>query len=235
MSNIINDSSAFVILINDDNSMTITQKRRITQRSKLVDDLWFLAPPFYNNYSMADFTVSLEYVLPVSRRYRTEILELSGTYNEYLKYLLPIDTDLTSEAGDIDLLITFLKAEVDDLGRSVQRVRKVSGVKIHIVPISAWSDIIPDDALSALDQRIIKTDAQIRALADLGNLLSVTKVDNLIYDDKEEALQLSSNGVAIGDKVFVRDILDEGFPVVDLNPNSDNGGGNTADKEIVEF
>ena len=96
MSDTINNSSAYTILVNEDNTMTTTQKRRIVQRSKLVDDLWFLVPQMYNGYNMAVFTVLLEYVLPVSKRYQSDILVLSdSTYNGFLKYHLPVDTVIT--------------------------------------------------------------------------------------------------------------------------------------------
>ncbi len=125
------DSSTYVILINDDNTMTVTQKRRIVQRSKLVDDLWFLVAPEYNGYNLANFTVLLEYLSPVSHKYRTEILSLSeDTYNGYLKYTLPFDTTLTAEAGKVDIMISFISAELGDNGASVQRVRKISGSTI---------------------------------------------------------------------------------------------------------
>ena len=90
----------YVILVENDNSMQTTQKERIMQRSKLVDELWFLVPPDYKGYDMSTFTVLLEYVLPVSRKYCSEILVRSEDgYQGRLKYLLPIDTNLTSEAG----------------------------------------------------------------------------------------------------------------------------------------
>ena len=173
-------SAAYVILINDDNTMTTTQKRRVMHRSKLVDTLWFLAQPVYSGYDMSMFTVSIEYLLPVSKRYCNEILTLSkDMYNGHLKYELPLDTNLTCEPGDIELAITFLLADIDENGNPVQRVRKVSGTVITITPITAWSDIIPDSALTALDQRIIKTDAQIKALEEMNTTIYQTLEDGL--------------------------------------------------------
>lgn len=204
MDSILSNENAFVILVNNDNSMTITQKRRIMQRSKLVDTLWFLVNPIYNEKSMSNFSVLLEYVLPNSRKYCSEILELSAyTYNDYLKYTLPLDTDLTSEAGDIELQLTFACADIDSMGNPVQLVRKVSGTSIHITPISAWSDLIPDSALSAIDQRLIKADAQIRALEELGDLLDQTKADNISYNSQTNELQLLSGKDAIGNIVTI--------------------------------
>jgi hypothetical protein len=219
--------------------MTTTQKRRIVQRSKLVDDLWFLVNPMYNGHSMSDFTVVLEYLLPVSRKYKSEILSLSDSdYNGYLKYTLPFDTELTSEAGSIELMLSFILSKLDEEGKSVQRVRKVTGTTLIIVPITAWSDIIPDSALSALDQRIIKTDAQIRALSEISNALYVSKADDIMYDESSNELQLTAAGKEIGRKIVLAGAgqsLKDGIPVIDLdNMNKDDTVVEEEDN-IVEF
>ena len=220
----------YTILICDDNSLMTTKRERIMQRSKLVDNLQFLVCKFYNEEDMSDYTVQLEYVLPCSKRYCTEILELSNEmYKDHLRYLLPFDTKLTSEHGEIEIQLTFVKTELDINGKDIQRVRKTSTTKINIVPISAWSDIIPDSALSAIDERLIKLDAQMRGMDEYLNALDSNKVDNLVYNSKEDTLQLSANGVGVGNKVSVKDMLDDGIPVVDLDSNS--GNENESDNE----
>lgn len=211
----------YVIILNDDNTLYSSQKKRIMQRSKLVDDLWILVPQFYEGQDMSEYTVQMEYLLPCSKRYCTEILELSNEmYEDHLKYLLPFDTKLTSEAGQIQLQLTFVKTNLDENGKGSQKVRKTSTTTIEIISISAWSDIIPDSALSAIDERLIKLDASMRAMNEYMNVLDNNQVDNLVYDDKNETLQLSSKGKGIGDKVSVRNMLDEGTPVVDLDSDS---------------
>lgn len=233
------DTSAYVIIINDDNSMTVTKKRRIVQRSKLVDDLWFLVKPEYNGYNMADFTVLLEYVLPTSHKYRTEILTKNDEmYGEYLKYTLPVDTQVTAEAGDVELQMSFILSGLTDSGKSVQRVRKITGTTIAVTPISAWSDIIPDCALSALDQRIIKMDAQIKALNETSAVMIDSKADNITYDESTNAIQLKAGDRLIGDRVIISSVgLDEdGLPVVDFTNNTekpDDEDDNSND--VIEF
>ena len=211
----------YTILVNDDNTLLTTVKERIMQRSKLVDNLHFITSKMYKNVDMEVFTVLMEYILPVSKQYKTEILTLSnnnydGT-GKYLEYILPFDTDLTKEAGQIEVQLTFSHVDVDAEGHGVQRVRKTSTCTITIVPIAAWSDIVPDEALTALDQKIIEIDKRINLLNDRADGLETLKVDNLIYDDEAKTLQLSADGVAIGDKISVDDMLDEGTPVVDID------------------
>lgn len=230
----------YVILVNDDNNLTAPKKERIMQRSKLVDTLWFLVPPFYKEHDMSVCTVMLEYVLPVSRKYKTEILELSDErYEEYLKYTVPFDTDLTTEAGKIELQLTFVYADIDVNGNDVQHVRKTSTTFINIVPISAWSDIIPDSSLSALDQRLIKVDSQIKALNDYAEILGNSQVDNLKYDAEDETLQLMAGENGIGDKVSMKDIAQDGLPIVNLDSASDDDSNKDDDSscmnDVVEF
>lgn len=214
---------AYIILVNDDNTLYASHKERIMQRSTMFDKLCFLAAPEYKGYDMSECTVSLEYVLPVSKEYKNEILELSEEkHEEYLKYTLPFDTALTSEAGKIELQLTFVYADLLPDGTPVQRVRKTSTATVDIVPISAWSDLIPDSALNALDQRIIKTDAQIKILLDAQNELNEDKADNIEYDAVENSLQLLSGEKKIGDKVKLASggVSGDGVPIVDLEEDA---------------
>ena len=200
----------YTILINDDNTLTTSVRERIMQRSKLVDSLHFLCPQTYKELDMADFTVTLEYILPVSREYKTEELVKSDElYKEMLEYKLSFDTDLTKEAGEIEVKLTFSKVDLDEDGNNIQYVRKISSTTITIVPIEAWCDIIPDKALDAIDQRIIKTDAQIKALLEANEITRIEKADNLVLDSDTKELYLTAEGEQIGDKVKLSDLGDE--------------------------
>lgn len=217
----------YTILVNDDNTLYGSCKRKIMQREKLVNKLCFLVAPYYNGYDMSKFTVTMRYLMPISREFKTETLVLSEErYEECLKYVLPIDTCFTKEWGDTELNLTFTMLDTDEEMNIVQRVRKTGNHILTITKLPDWDSIVPDSALSALDQRILKQDAQIKALADLANVLDNNQVDNLIYDDINDVIHLSSKGKTIGNKVSVRNMLDDGIPVVELgsedNFNPDN-------------
>lgn len=169
----------------------------------MVDNMHFLADQIYKDVNMSDFTVMLEYVLPISKKYKTEFLKKSeNLYKNKLEYLLPFDTNLTSEAGDIEIQLTFTKVEMNSEGKTTQYVRKVGPGIVHIIPISKWSDIIPDEALSTLDQRIIALEALNKAMTDRFNINLDNKADNLMYDD-EHRIQLTSNGKPIGNAIKI--------------------------------
>ena len=212
----------YTILVNPDDSLYGSHKERIVQRQKLVNTLVFIVDPIYKGIDMTSATVMLEYVLPVSREYKTVILTLSNErYNDcFLQYKLPFDTDLTSQAGIVELQLTFVYTEMTPSGIGIQRVRKTTSTYIEITPISAWSDIVPDNALSSIDQRLIKMDATMRALDDYMNVLDGKQVDNLVYNPNDDTLHLASKGNVVGNKVSVKDLLDEGIPVVELGSNS---------------
>lgn len=193
----------YTFLIGDDNTLTASVTERIMERSKMVDNMHFLADQIYKDVNMSDFTVMLEYVLPISKKYKTEFLKKSeNLYKNKLEYLLPFDTNLTSEAGDIEIQLTFTKVEMDSEGKTTQYVRKVGPGIVHIIPISKWSDIIPDEALSTLDQRIIALEVLNKAMTDRFNINLDNKADNLMYDD-EHRIQLTSNGKPIGNAIKI--------------------------------
>ena len=192
----------YTFLINADNTITASLTERIMQRSKLVDNLHFLADTIYSGVDMTDYTVLLEYKLPVSKSYKTEILKKSTElYKNKLEYKLPFDTNLTSEAGDIEFWLTFSDVEMTSGGETIQRVRKVGPGVVHITPISNWADMVPDEALSPLDQRILELIALNKSMYDQLNTNLDNKADNIKYQNN--ILQLTSNGKEIGNAVEI--------------------------------
>lgn len=246
----------YIILVNDDNTLVASVKERIMQRSKLVDELCFLAKPTYKGYDMSQFTVMLEYLAPVSKKYRTEILvPAESTYKDHLMYTLPVDTAFTAEAGKVELQLSFVMVDLDENGKSIQRVRKTSKTHVEIFPITAWSDIIPDDVLTPLDQRIIMVNAQQRAMEDMINSYYATKADGIKYDEDDNTLQLTADETVIGNKVRLKNTggsggggaTEEGIPAVDFNeivgdtvpepekPDTPDIPSGSGDKDVVEF
>lgn len=207
----------YTILLNGTNELITSVKERIMQRSKLVDSLHFLVDPTYKGIDMSGFTVMLEYVLPVSREYHSEILVKSDSlYKEKLEYKLPFDTCLTKEAGNIEIQLTFVKVSLDADGNNTQQVRKTSSTTIKILPISAWSDIVADNALGAIDQRLIQAEAMINAVGEMAQQLDSTKADNIVYNDEDNYIQLTANGSPIGDKITLKSV---GTNVVSIEVN----------------
>lgn len=237
---------AYTIIVENDNTLYGSCKTKIMQREKLFNKIWFLVPPHYNGHDMSQCTVVIRYILPISKEFITETLVLSEEkYEEYLKYVLPIDTNLSKEWGDVELNLTFIMLDVDDEGNVIQRVRKTDNHILHITQLPNWDSIIPDQSLAAIDQRIIAQTAQIKALNNLAEILNENQVDNLVYNEKSDTLQLMSGNKGVGDKVSVKEMIDDGIPVVDLDSDgeadNDNDHNNNCDcgcnceDNVVEF
>lgn len=232
----------YTIIVEDDNSLYGSCKEKIMQREKLFNKIWFLVKPHYNGYDMSQCTVTMRYLLPISKEFKTETLILSEEdYKGYLKYVLPIDTNLSKEWGDIELNLTFTMIDTDDKGNIVQRVRKTANHIIHITELPNWDAFVPDSALYALDQRIIMQDAQIKRLEEMNQIIINEKADNIKYNEDTNELQLLSGYTEIGDKVKLKtgaESLEEGIPVIDLDsipvdpsiPSDDED-----DDSVVEF
>lgn len=148
---------------------------------------------------MSKYTVMMEYFKPVSKQYKSELLTRSkDLYENCIEYILPLDTELTSEPGTVEIQLTFTYIEMDEDGAVIQRVRKTSPGELKITPIAAWSDFIPDEALSALDQRLLYLLARQQHLEDLQNAYMEEKADDISYENN--VLQLLANGKKIGSK-----------------------------------
>lgn len=234
----------YTIIVCDDGSLYGSRKRKIMQREKLINKLWILAPQNYNGYDMTQCTVTMRYLRPISKDFVTETLVLSDErYEEYLKYVLPVDTCFTKEWGDLELNLTFTMLDVDSSGNVVQRVRKTDNHVLTITKLPNWDSIVPDESLSAIDQRIIMQSAQIKALESLAETLGNAQVDNIVYNPIEDVLHLSSKGKTIGDKVSVRNMLDDGIPVIEFGsssggnskPDNNNGCDCGCEDNVIEF
>ena len=210
----------YTILVTDDNELRVTTKERIMQRSKMVDSFHFLVKPMYKDtINMSDFNVTMGYKLPVSNEHITQditedlVLTVDDEgntvlYKDMLEYKLPFDTNLTGEAGNIEVYLTFTKSEMDPEGIVTQYVRKTSTCNITIVPIAAWTNVVPDKALTVLDQKLLKVDEQIKALSDSAMLLVQDKADNIVLDTETNEIYLTANGEPLGDRISIDELGD---------------------------
>ncbi len=199
----------YTILVQNDNTLITSVKERIMQRSKMVDSLHFLVEPTYKDLDMKDFTAVMKYKLPISNEPCSEVLVLSEElYKDHLEYKLPFDTKLTKESGEIEVLLTFTKVELDENGNGAQYVRPTSSTTITIVPIAAWTNIVTDSALNAVDQKLLEVEAMIKALDETGNMYAMTKADNIVLDEETHELYLTAEGQPIGDKIHMEDLGD---------------------------
>lgn len=200
----------YTILVTQENELITSVKERIMKRSKMVDKLHFLVDQFYKeDIDMTDFNVTLEYVMPESREYKTELLVRSEElYKDKSEYTLPFDTKLTKEAGEIEIQLTFTKVDIDENGNNVQYVRKTSPTTITITPISAWSDFVHDEALNAMDALALKLDGYMKQQEEIATMYQDEKADDIKLDTSTGELYLVSKNDKIGTPIALDDLSD---------------------------
>lgn len=228
----------YTILVNDLHELVTSpnQNERIMQRSKLVDKIHFLVPPNYKGFDMTNTTVCLEYTKPVSREYKIELLTKSEQlYKEHLEYILPIDTELTKEAGSLELQLSFTTVTMNSNGEVKQHVRKTEPTYINIIPIANWSLEIPDDLLTPIDQRLIKLDMVAQQMADINMALADSIPDDIVME--EGRAYLSQNGKVMPNTIGIpieNCECETGVPVVDFSETKKEPDDGTVDN-VVEF
>ena len=141
------------ILIKNNNGVVINNKTKhlIVQHSSSVDAFRVLVQKEYNSeiQDMSEFKCVMEYLLPCTKKYKMVELEeikpesnSGGDYDEYadfVKYRIPINSEITSEPGDVEVQFTFAKK-----GEPENIIRRTTKTKITIDPITDWSEVRKD-------------------------------------------------------------------------------------------
>lgn len=199
----------YTLRIMDDNSVVTTVLETIMQRSSGVDKIQILASRYYKGIDMSDATMLMHYLLPGSKRlFSLYLTPASDHYNgmDFLQYLLPANTVLTSEAGEVRVSFTMIKLE-EPGGEPTAYTRKTQEGSIHITPIAPWIDYAPDELLTPLDQRLIALEARQKTEEALHKELFENMATDVSLDQTNRRIHLVSNKGAIG----------EGIPVGDLS------------------
>lgn len=190
----------YTILMNSDKSLTTTVKTMLYQREKLVDKIQFLIPVMYQDIDLTNFNMVLEYTDQGNVSHAEILVKDAELYKEnYLRYTLPVDTDLTRFAGDIIARITMTKVDADTL---TQYSLHTSDVIITVSPLRDLYKFVPDESLGFVDQLVGVLDAKLEAMDKMSGIYSDTQVDDLSLTE-DGLLQVSSKGSVIGTGVHI--------------------------------
>lgn len=205
----------YTIIMNDDKSLTATVVTTLYQREKLADKIQILIPPNYGELDLNEFTATLKYVDQANVPHAEILKKDAELYKEHIRYVLPVDTELTQYAGDITIRLTFTKTDME--------VKKVFVVHtgelvIKVSPLKDYYSFVPDESLEFVDQIVSDLQNKISALDKIADIYDKTKADN-IQIKNGKTLQLLSNHIPIGDKVTV------------IGEDQDDGGS----FDMVEF
>lgn len=202
--------------MNEQKELIATVKNILYQKEKLVDKIQFLFPQNYNELKLSECTAILKY-LDQSNIPHAEILKKDNElYKNHLRFVLPIDTNLTQFAGDIEIRITFSKV---DMEQQKHYVLHTSPIVLTINPLKDYYAFVPDESLEFVDQLVGNLEAKLEATDIIAESYDKEKADNISYEDNK--IQLTSNGNKIGDAITI------------ISGGEGGSGGN--EFEVVEF
>ena len=210
----------YTILVKSDDTLVTTNRETITHRSSLVRKLRFLVDPVYgdDNLNMSEYACILEYVLPISKEYTPVVLTPSTElYKEKLEYILDIDTEITSEVGEVQLKLMWTKPELLADGSFGEHVRKTLSTTITVLPVEQWSDYIASSNLDSIAQMILTSQAQLEQMNVYAEMLTSSKGDSLSYNPETNELQLKANDEPISSVILEECDLEDGVPAVDFD------------------
>ena len=197
----------YTLLLKNDKDLVATNRCTIHQREKLVDKFKFLIPKTYDDLDLTVFTVQLQY-LDQGNEAQNEILvrdEANEDREDYMNYILPVDTNFTRFAGDIQLRLVLSKVDIEagkeyclESGESI----------VTISPLSDYYAFVSDKLLDPITQKINELDARMQAADKLAETYDTTKADNIKLDAETSELYLTAHGKAIGDKIAINDLGD---------------------------
>lgn len=187
------------IKVTDSKELLMTIPTTIYCGEMNADLITFLVPMTYEGRNLADCMVAMRYVLPSGVGHSEALVYHPEPYKEYLQFSTPINTRLTSEAGQITLWLSVF--HFDD-----GVVLKTSEILIPISPSKNISDYFPEEDMEQIDQLAAKVAA-----------LETSKADDLSYNAENKVLQLKSNGNLVGSAIDMSEIVnDDG--VIDFTP-----------------
>lgn len=194
----------YTILMNSDKSLVCTTRTTLYQRDKLVDKLQILIPQTYEDVDLSDFTTVLKYVDQGNEVHSEILVKDEELYKEnYLRYTLPIDTNLTRFAGDIKLCLTLNKVDMEEMKEYSLNTGETT---ITIASLSDYYNFVSDKSLSVIDQKVNELNVKLEAIDKMTTTYDEMKADNIKLNKETSEIYLTAHDKQIGDKITINDL-----------------------------
>lgn len=194
----------YTILMNSDKSLVCTIKTTLYQRDKLVDKLQILIPHTYEDINLSDFTAVLKYVDQGNEVHSEILIQDEELYKgSYLRYTLPVDTNLTRFAGDIKVCLTLNKVAMEEMKEYSLNTGETT---ITIAPLSDYYKFVSDKSLSVIDQKVNELNVKLEAIDKMAATYDETKADNIKLDEETSEIYLTAHDKQIGNKITINDL-----------------------------
>ena len=146
----------YTIVMDKYKNLNTTVRTTLFQKESLVDKIQFLVPPTYDEIdNIADYNAVLKYVDP-NGNFHSEVLACDEEmYKNYLRYTLPVDTKLTSVAGNLTVRITFIDFSDDAENPEISKL-ETNSTTIRINKPDGFNDFINAEDIDAYKAEIAK-------------------------------------------------------------------------------
>lgn len=179
----------YTIVMQDDKRLQVTRAIKIYQRETGADAIRFLIPPVYvegkEQYNLAEFVIACKFTTPAGKVFCERLIPEEVLYDEkYLDCQLPVDADMTEQAGKVQMYLTFLNAVTNEDGT-------VSSVDFHTedvyITISPKAELvyIPEESLQAVDKILLELDNKMDKLTAMTESLNTMRANDIELIDGE--------------------------------------------------
>lgn len=204
------------IKLDDDMSLVITVNEPIYRGDNLSQKITYLIPTVVGEIDMLTASVFLSYVRADGVA-DVVVLDRSETpYNEsYFQYTFPINCKLSKYPGEV---CTWIQIYSGTPSNPV--IAKTGECMLQVQESKNMDDYLCDHQMTALYQL---THTMNTAIEDMNNTIEnaiENKADNIIFNPEDSTIQLSANGVPVGDKIVVN--TNTGAVVTNAGISSDN-------------
>lgn len=176
----------YTIKMNNDKSLITTIRATIYQYEKNADTLIFLLPMTYEEKNIADCVVLLRYILPNNIGKSEELEMCPEPYKNYYQFRLPISSSLTDVSGEIELWLNITDPHDEWMLRT-------GNLTIEVRSVKDITQYLPSDSRNQLDRLSAKV-----------TRLEQEKADNILYNNDKQYIQLTANGIPIGEQIDMR-------------------------------
>lgn len=204
------------IKLDDDMNLVITVNEPIYRGDNLSRKITYLIPTMVGEIDMLTASVFLNYIRADGVADVVVLERSEEPYNDsYLQYTFPVNCKLTKYPGEV---CTWMQIYTGTPSNPV--VAKSGECMLQVQESKNMDDYLCDHQMTALYQL---THTMNTAIEEMNNTIETAienKADNIIFNPEDNTIQLSANGVPVGDKIVVN--TNTGAVVTNAGISSDN-------------
>ena len=204
------------IKLDDDMNLVITVNEPIYRGDNLSRKITYLIPTMVGEIDMFTASVFLNYIRADGVADVVVLERSDEPYNDsYLQYTFPVNCKLTKYPGEI---CTWMQIYTGTPSNPV--IAKSGKCMLQVQESKNMDDYLCDHQMTALYQL---THTMNTAIEEMNNTIETAienKADNIIFNPEDSTIQLSANGVPVGDKIVVN--TNTGAVVTNAGISSDN-------------